>query len=251
MRRFAHTMPALAVLLPAAALLIHGPVAQLSHYHAFADQSAFLGMPHAGDVLSNAGFAVVALAGLWRIAPAGTSLRGGWPGYLLFLAALLMTAAGSAWYHLAPDNARLLWDRLPIALACAGLLAGVRGDTVPGGGGLRDTVVLSLCAVASVAWWRVTDLLGHGDLGPYLLLQALPLLLVPLWQWIHRAPRADRLAFGAALLLYVLAKVAELHDYELLATLHVASGHTLKHLLATLAAAMIVARLAARPATTR
>ena len=49
-------------------------------------------------------------------------LRAGWPGYRLFLIGLLLTAFGSGFYHFAPDNARLIWDRLPIALAEAGLI---------------------------------------------------------------------------------------------------------------------------------
>jgi hypothetical protein len=74
----------------------------------------------------------------------------------------------------------------------------------------------------------------------------LPLILIPLWQAIHRAPAADRRAFAIALFLYVLAKVAELHDHELLEILGWISGHTLKHLLATAAAAALVNRLVQR-----
>lgn len=228
-------------------LIAHGPVPQLAHYHEFADQSRLLGIEHAGDVLSNAGFAFIAVIGLWMLAPRRRALGQSWPGYLLFLIALLFTACGSTFYHLAPDNARLVWDRLPIALACAGLLAGVRGDCKPSAAP-HDATLLALLAIASVAWWRYTDQQGHGDLGPYLLIQGLPLLLIPAWQWICHAPRADKLAFGAALLFYALAKLAELADYQLLAVLHIISGHTLKHLLASAAAAIIVARLIRRAA---
>jgi len=112
-------------------LALHGRIAQPDHYNEFADRSAAFGIPHAADVLSNAGFALVAIWGWLTLWPhrASDQLRAGWPGYSLFLIGLLLTAFGSAWYHLAPDNARLISDRLPIALACAGLLAGVRGDT--------------------------------------------------------------------------------------------------------------------------
>jgi len=106
--------------------------------------------------------------------------------------------------------------------------------------------VLCAAALASVAWWAITERTGIGDLRPYLLLQAAPLVLVPLWQAIHRAPRADRLAFAAAILLYVVAKAAELADHTLYTTLGVVSGHTLKHLLAAAAAAVVTARLIRR-----
>lgn len=230
------------------ALLAHGPIGQLAHYHDFADQRSALGLPNLADVLSNAGFAVVGLWGLSALWPKRqeAAIRAGWPGYCLFLVALTLTACGSTYYHLAPDNARLVWDRLPIALACAGLLAGVRAETHAPGSAGRTTVLLALCAVASVAWWYCSELQGSGDLRPYLLLQGLPLLLIPLWQAIFRAPAADRRSFALALCLYVVAKMAELHDCDLLETLGWISGHTLKHLLASGAAALLVARLVRR-----
>jgi hypothetical protein len=74
----------------------------------------------------------------------------------------------------------------------------------------------------------------------------MPQFLVPLWQAIYRAPRRDRIWFGVAVLLYVLAKLAEVWDHELLATLGWISGHTLKHLLATAAAGVLIGRLSQR-----
>ena len=84
--------------------------------------------------------------------------------------------------------------------------------------------------------------------APLLLLQGLPLVLIPVWQWAHGAPRADRLAFAGAVLLYVLAKFAELADHQIAAITGGLTGHTAKHLLATVAAALIVARLVRRSA---
>jgi hypothetical protein len=216
-------------------LALHGRIAQPAHYHAFADQSVASGIPHAADVLSNAGFALVAIWGWLTLRPhrASDALRAGWPGYRLFLIGLFLTAFGSAYYHLAPDNARLIWDRLPIALVCAGLLAGVRGDIKGGSNAGVEMIVLGLYAV---------------DLRPYLLLQALALLLIPLWQAIYRAPRTDRIAFAAAMGLYVLAKVAEVFDHEIATALGFVSGHTLKHLIATAATAAVVWGLTLRRA---
>ena len=56
----------------AAALIVlfalHGPIAQLEHYHAFADQRVLFGIAHAGDVLSNAAFLGAAVYGAYRLA---------------------------------------------------------------------------------------------------------------------------------------------------------------------------------------
>lgn len=243
MKRSIAALPLLVTALAVAFMLLHGPVPQLPHYHAFADQSTWLGLPHAADVLSNAGFAIVGLWGWLRLRThAGhPALAAGWHGYRLFLIALILTAGGSCFYHLAPDDWRLIWDRLPIALACAGLLTAVRAEHRPAGSARRDSAWLGVLAIASVAWWYCT-----GDLRPYLLLQALPIVLIPLWQAIYRADRRDRAMFAIALLLYVVAKAAEIADRHVLATLGWVSGHTLKHLLATTAAAVLVVRLIAR-----
>ncbi len=244
MKTTLHALPLLLTVLLAAAALVHGPIAQPAGYHDFADQHVVFGIPHFADVISNLGFALTALWGWMRLVPARShsDIRSGWAGYRLFLIGLFLTALGSSWYHLAPDNASLVWDRLPIALACGGLLAGVLGDVRHRNSG-RLASWLALAAFASVAWWVITDRAGHGDLRPYLLLQVLPIVLIPLWQWIYDMPRADRLAFGGALALYVVAKFAELYDHEVATALGAVSGHTLKHLLATAAAALIVARL--------
>ena len=225
-----------------ALLALHGRIVHPPHYHDFADRAALFGIPHAGDVMSNAGFALVAIWGWLTLRPRRDSdaLRGGWPGYRLFLLGLLLTAFGSAFYHLAPDNGRLIWDMLAIALVCAGLIAGVRGDIYGGARANFEVIVLALYAVASVAWWAVTDSYGAADLRPYLLLQGLALVLIPLWPGMHRPPQTHRLAFGLAMALYVLAKVAEMFDHEIAAALGVVTGHTLKHLIATAATAAVV-----------
>jgi hypothetical protein len=253
MDRMKRWMPTMVMVIAAAAMLLHGPIAQLDHYHEFADTRALFSLPNAADVLSNIGFAIVALWGF--VALRGQhdhpQLAAAWPGYCAFLGAIFLTALGSSFYHLAPDNGRLLFDRLPIALACAGLLAGARAET-------HETQskwflpALITAAVASVLWWSVTESWDAGDLRPYLLMQGAPLVLIPLWQWIDRSPRADRIAFGIAILLYALAKVFELQDHAVFAALGFVSGHTLKHLLSVAAAAVLVGnvvwRVRGRPA---
>lgn len=248
MKRWMLHLPMLLTLSLVLALLAHGPIAQWPNYHDFADQRDWHGLANFADVLSNAGFALVGLWALWRLRRARrhAELAAAWPAYMVFFAALTLTALGSGYYHLAPDNARLVWDRLPIALACAGLLAAVRAEVKPGTDLRLWLGGLAVFAVASVAWWYVTELRGAGDLRPYLLIQGLPLLLIPLWQAIHGSPRADRIAFGAALLCYILAKLAELYDHALMESLAVISGHSLKHLLATAAAAILALRLVHR-----
>ncbi|HEX8986618.1 MAG TPA: hypothetical protein VF816_01555 [Rhodocyclaceae bacterium] len=243
MNDFKEKLPTIVTALLVGAALGHGPIHQLSHYHEFADQTGRFGVDHFADVASNLGFLLVALWGFVRLAPQQThpAMAGAWAGYRLFLIGLLLTAFGSAYYHLAPDDARLVWDRLPIALACAGLLAGAWSDTHDRPSA-NPAALLALFAVASVAWWYFGALAGNDDLRPYLMLQVLPFVLIPLWQSSYDVRPYDRWYFGAALLLYAAAKGAEVGDHQIAALLGV-TGHTLKHLLATLSSALIVAAL--------
>jgi hypothetical protein len=148
------SVPMVITLAATIALVLHGPLAQYAGYHHFADRRAWLGIPNALDVLSNVGFAVIGAYGLYRLWPRRDypALIAGWPGFALFLVSLVLTGLGSAFYRLAPDDGRLIWDRLPIALACAGLLAGVRALAMSSVKGARVAAVLALVAVASVFW---------------------------------------------------------------------------------------------------
>ncbi len=222
----AQTRPRLALSLTGLLLVaaaFYGPIAQPENYHAFADQRALAAIPHAGDVLSNLGFL---LAGVWGLA------RGRGLEALVFCGALILTAIGSTWYHLAPDDQRLVWDRIPIALACAALLAASLRDAYGLG---RALVPLLVFGVASVFWW-----VHSGDLRPYLLIQVAPLLLIPAMQWETQAAIGRRKAFGVAIVLYVLAKICEVADAAIFNVLGVVSGHTLKHILASMAAFVLI-----------
>jgi len=212
------------------AMAAYGPIAQPDNYHHFADQRSVFGVANAGDVLSNLGFLLVGGFGLlrWRSADACVP---GHAAYGVFFAALVLTAAGSAWYHLAPDDARLVSDRLPIAVAGAALLAAELARASKG----EWLIALCVFGAASVGFWSLT-----GDLRPYLLIQVAPLVLIPALHWQSGASMARRTAFVVAIVLYVMAKMLELGDATALSALAVISGHTLKHLLATAAAAVLV-----------
>lgn len=240
-------LPLLIIVLLVIAGAIYGPIPQPAEYHNFADQSIHWGIHHFVDVLSNFGFALVGLWGLLCLTPyrRHEEIINAWPGYWLFLIGLCLTALGSGYYHLDPDNASLIWDRIPIALTCAGLLAGVAAD-VWKKNTLALAVVLAILAVVSVLWWYVSETRGVGDLRFYLLFQIAVLILVPLWQFIYERPRDERLYFGAAALFYLVAKITESNDYQIASVLGEITGHTLKHIFATVAAALIVVCLIRR-----
>ena len=221
----------------ALALGLHGPIAQWAGYHAFADARPWLGLPNAENVLSNLPFALI---GLW-----GWSITAQAPVWRAFSAALVCTAFGSALYHWAPDNALLVADRLPIAWACAALLCGFLGERVDARWASLPALGVGLVAASgTVAWWWISEPHGLGDLRPYLFVQFLPMLLVPVALLLKLPPlRAGAIAdstWWAMLALYTAAKLMELGDQLVFDALGFTSGHTIKHLLAAAAALCLV-----------
>jgi len=208
------------------------PIRQDLAYHGFADRRMLLGMPYALNVLSNVGFL---LAGSWSLARVTAAPLPRWERVagVVFGAGLVLTGLGSAWYHAAPDNTTLVWDRLPLSALFPTVFAVVIADRVSVRAGRVLLAPLALGALASVVWWHLTD-----DLRPYALAQFLPMLLIPLMLALlpGRRPAAPLVA-GIAL--YAAGKLAEVTDHGVFAIGGVVSGHTIKHLLAAGAAALI------------
>ena len=246
---------AIATVALAALLWAHGPIAQWADYHAFADDRAWLGLPNAANVLSNLPFLGVGAWALWRLrlAPATSPSAGAWR---LFALALIGTAFGSSIYHWAPANASLVGDRLPIAWACAALLCAFLGERGGRHWSRLHTLVPALAiATLAVAFWWWTARAGDGDLRLYLFVQFLPMLLVPLGLGL-RLPAttpvaAPSRAWWTVLACYAAAKVLEMADHAVFASLGGLSGHTLKHLVAAAGAAWLLRAVvrAQEPAT--
>ena len=91
---------------------------------------------NAANVLSNLVFLVAGLLGL-RSAVRQTALPAR-PAWIVAFAGIALVSVGSAWYHRAPADDTLLWDRLPMTVAFMGLLAAVLatpfGDRAVGSG---------------------------------------------------------------------------------------------------------------------
>lgn len=140
-----------------------GPVLQPQEYHNFADSRGVGVLPNAIDVLSNLAFLIAGAFGL-RLAsraplPQQASLH-------LFAMGLVLTALGSAYYHWAPTDKTLLWDRLPMTLAFAGAIGAMASQY------LREEATFSwqnawlYLGLVSVFLWDAS-----GDLRLYLVTQ--------------------------------------------------------------------------------
>jgi hypothetical protein len=233
-RRRLALLAALAVVGAAVLFLGWGPMAQKLTYHEFADARRFLGVENGLNVLSNAPFLLVGALGIafvWRRRDAFLDPAEAWP-YFVFFVGVGLTAFGSAYYHLDPTNPRLVWDRLPIAMAFMALFAAVIGERAGVRLGLALLGPLMAVALGSVFYWTFTESRGAGDLRPYYFVQGYPLVAIPLLLVLFpaRYTRGYDLLIGVAW--YAAAKACEWKDGEIYRLLgEVVSGHTVKHLL--------------------
>lgn len=232
------------------------PAAEVAIALVFADTRSWHGLPNAMDVLSNLPFLLMGCWGLYwlnRIDRAHHEALSGFPlappasdppdntldCAWLFFAGLIATAAGSAFYHLAPDAPRLAADRAGMAVAFAGLI------------GMAVCERVSQRAGWPAAWFVLTTGLlsaeiaqETGNVLPWALVQFGGMALVLTLALSRPISGAVGLRLGWVIAAYVLAKAFELADqpiYE--ATQGVISGHTLKHLCAALAALPVLTAL--------
>jgi len=229
-----HSIPVLLTVVLAAALFLLPPIPQDEDYHAFADGRTLLGIPNCLNVISSAAFLLAGAAGLSCLA------RGVPPGAMpelmtacrIFFAGMLLIGMGSACYHLAPDNRSLVWDRLPMTLSFMAFFSVLLGEYVSARAGARLLWPLLLAGVLSVLYWWLTEQRGHGDLRPYVLVQFLPMVIMPLLLLFYKSPFGSSGWLWLVLVVYAASKLAELGDAFLFELTGIISGHTLKHVLA-------------------
>jgi hypothetical protein len=241
------TILAFTALSIAAAFLLPA-MPQPTEYHDFADQRQLFGVANFLDVASNAGFLLVGVVGLFVVLKPRTPFEHNSERlpYAIFFVGLVLTALGSGYYHLQPDNEHLFWDRLPMTIAFMSLIAAQIVDRISVRVGLFLLLPMLLIGIASAVYWLVTERAGAGNVVPYGILQAysVVMLLAIAWLYPSRYTRGNDIywVFTA----YVLSKLLETFDKEILAVGHLVSGHTLKHVAAAIAGLVVLRMLLLR-----
>lgn len=236
--------PALLLVVALGAIVIVAmadPVAQDPLYHLFADRRSMAGIANFMNVMSNLPFLVVGILG-WRVIAANNetvtpTTKLAWN---VFFFGIALTAFGSGYFHLEPNNDTLVWDRLPMTIGFMSLVSLVISEYFSPQLGQRLLVPLLLVGIGSVAYWAYTESIGSGDLRPYAIVQFLPMLLIPLTIVLYRKRSDLGRYIGWMIGFYIAAKIAEQLDGNLYAIGDVMSGHSLKHLLASLAPASLL-----------
>ena len=220
-----------------AAMFFIDPIPQDPSYHAFADSRSLLGVPNFWNVMSNVPFLLVGGAGIYYSRSANR------PGmmpdlhlaYLILFAGIFLTGFGSAYYHYAPGNETLVWDRLPMTLGFMGLSAIIIGEHISLPVAKRLLIPLLIIGAGSVIYWAMTEARGAGDLRPYAIVQFLPMLLIPLILLMYRSIYDNVGFLWLVIVLYALSKLFEYFDFATFEIGQLISGHSIKHVVAAIA----------------
>lgn len=211
------------------ALILFDPFAQPLAYHDFADQRIILGIPNFFDVTSNLTFLVAGGLGLyWCLShrPPGAHLA-----WTTFFLGFVLVSIGSVYYHWAPSNDTLVWDRLTMTVGFAGVYVALLTEYVGAGLEKRLLPPALMAGAASVLYWHWAD-----DLRPYFALQATVFTTAAVILAGFENAFRQRASIASALACYATAIVLEQLDRHVFAlTGGAVSGHTLKHVMAGLA----------------
>ena len=220
-------------------------------YHDFADKRTWLGIPNALDVLSNLPFVLAGLWGLQRLGQRTSPLsfldtRERIP-YVVFFLGVAATGAGSWWYHMAPSDAKLPWDLLPMTCSFTSIVVVTYMERVNLRTGFRAFAPALVLGALSVVYWEFTTALGRGEYKFYLFVQFFSPVLLALMIGLF-PPRYTGIRYLiVAFSLYVVAKLLEVYDYAIYRILDGAvSGHALKHVTAGVACFWILIMLEKR-----
>lgn len=214
------------------------PIGQDPNYHNLMDHRVIAGIPNFGDVVSNLGFLLVGLLGLWALVQIREDrsrliLKQEMIPFAVAFVGTILIFIGSAYYHWAPSNETLVWDRLPMTLAFMGIFSMILVERINIKVGINFLIPLLVVGVASVAYWHITEQSGQGDLRPYALVQFLPIVLIPIILWLFPARYSGAHFLVEMIGWYAVAKVLEFLDAAIWGWVGGwISGHSLKHLVA-------------------
>ncbi|KAK8625000.1 hypothetical protein V6N13_089883 [Hibiscus sabdariffa] len=230
-------------------MIVTPAIPQPQEYHDFADQREFFGIPNTLNVVSNFPFLVIGVIGLVLCFYKNyfkLSLQGelwGWTGFFIGVAAV---GVGSSYYHLNPDDARLVWDRLPMTIAFTSIMAIFIIERIDEQKGTVSIIPLLLAGVISILYWRLFD-----DLRPYAIVQFVPCIVIPLMAILLPPMYTHSTYWLWAAGFYLLAKIGEAMDKVIYKWTHqIVSGHTLKHLCAAMVPVFLTLMLAKRTVET-
>lgn len=214
------------------------PIKQNTDYHQFADQEIILGIQHFSNSVSNI---LLFLSGLIGFIYSLNSLAIKKQQYYFFFSGLILTGLGSFYYHIHPNNTTLFWDRLPMTITFMSLFAIVIDEYLNKNSSHKTLYLLNVLGILSVIYWKISEFLLHEDLRPYVIIQFLPMILIPLILILFEGN--DKKYIWWIIAIYGTAKLCESLDESIYNHLKIISGHTLKHCIASLVSVPVLLKI--------
>lgn len=216
------------------------PIRQSETYHQFSDSSIIFGVQNFWNVASNLPFLLVGLFGISQL----RQMERDHLQFFTFFVSICLISIGSGYYHYNPNTETLVWDRLPMTIAFTTLMSIVISEFVDDKKGKYLLFPLILIGILSIVYWIKLD-----DLRMYTLVQFFPVLAIPVILIFFKSNKVPTRGYWLLLLSYVFAKLFETYDFEIHNTLKFISGHSLKHISASIGVyALIDSYLNQKPA---
>jgi Ceramidase len=222
----------IAALTTTAVFIFMKPIPQDVTYHHFANDDLVFGITNCWNVISNIGFLIIGLFGIAFIRQNKITNLIIW---ILFIG-IILTGLGSAYYHYAPSNATLVWDRLPMTIVFTSFFALIYSWCFSTKTGFKIWLVCLATGIYSVFYWQYTEQEFRGDLRLYAIVQFLPIVLII----IILASHFKRHFFLVKpifmiVIWYIIAKLLEHYDTFIFEKTNSISGHPIKHIAAAVA----------------
>ena len=208
-----------------AGIFLSSSIEQNNSYHNFSDADTLLNIPNFWNVVSNLPFLVVGLLGIYKL----NIIAENKTQYLMLFLGISLVSIGSGYYHLNPNNNTLVCDRLPMTIGFMALFSIVISEFINKNNGQKILIPLLIFGLFSVYYW-----VSFKDLRIYLLIQFFPLLAIPIILIFFKSTYTLTIGYWLLLLAYVVAKIFEYFDYQIHDYIGLISGHTLKHLFASI-----------------
>ena len=232
----------------AVAVMSQPAIPQDIQYHQFSDQLRMFDISNFLNVISNLPFFIIGVMGIVALSgkPHSGVITCIHHVYFSFFVGITLIGMGSAYYHLNPSNTTLLWDRLPMTIAFMSFFTVVIAEYIDMRIAKLMFIPLICIGLLSVLYWHWSELMGQGDLRFYVLVQFLPVLLIPLILFMFRSQYSDSSYIWLILGCYVIAKILEQTDMMVYEVLGSISGHSLKHLVSAVAPFLLYSMIQSR-----
>lgn len=143
----------------------------------------------------------------------------------------IFTGLGSGYFHLNISNETLFWDRMGMVIVFAGFVGLVICEKVGDSAGLFALIFTLIFAGVTNYYWLVS-----GNIMPWSVAQGGGMVLLLILTFLQNRPTSLKVNFLVIIILYTIAKLLELLDKEVYTlTTTLISGHSLKHIVSSLA----------------